>query len=739
MSQAGQTINDRILAAKHSLAGQGLAKAVCKATTEEIIGPKKKHLDYLLHCTNEPNVSIPTLANLLIERTLNPSWVVVYKGLITIHHLMCYGNERFTQYLASSNSNFQLSNFLDKTGVQGNGGGVGGPIRGYDMSPFIRRYAKYLSEKSVSYRTVALDFCKVKRGKDGGTLRTMSGDKLLKTLPVLQAQIDALLEFDCTSQDLNNGVINSSFMLLFRDLIRLFACYNDGVINLLEKYFDMGKKQARDALDLYKKFLIRMDRVAEFLKVAENVGIDKGDIPDLAKAPSSLLEALEGHLASLEGRKPGSGGTTPTQGGHSAFGTAANGANIDEKTAQKLLEEEAAAMEKFRENASASNPFAAAPPAASEETPNILDLFGVPAPATATAAPAWEAAAPSTAAPTVSSEKASDDLLQLAGNPFANMLNAAGSGSLPPASVPPTSSPFMAPASAAGFGSAQSSSSPFVTDNSFSNVFGQPSSASSVSGNIFGDIMQPSGGAGASNGSKEASGAKVLTGDLDSSLANLASNLNFGPSGNKTLIGGPVRGPPMAKPTGFNPFPQQQQQMAEGSHQDVMVNVTAPFQDSHPFASSSVSPPMFPSNSLLSPSSSFAAPTAASPNIPNLTPNFNQSFGNVHDTSSSGVKNSPSFPTFQENSPSFNMSNFSSVNSPFPSNSPLGVDASPAFPSRNTSGNLDTSAGNNSSFADFGLLTGGVNNNGLPSKPNSPMANSAGITISQNQDPFGLL
>lgn len=58
-------------------------------------------------------------------------------------------------------------------------------------------------------------------------------------------------------------------MLLFRDLIRLFACYNDGIINLLEKYFDMNKKQCKDALDLYKKFLVRMDRVAEFLKVAE--------------------------------------------------------------------------------------------------------------------------------------------------------------------------------------------------------------------------------------------------------------------------------------------------------------------------------------------------------------------------------------------------------------------------------------------------------------------------------------
>lgn len=42
---AGQTLNDRLLAAKHSLAGQGLAKSVCKATTEELLGPKKKHLD----------------------------------------------------------------------------------------------------------------------------------------------------------------------------------------------------------------------------------------------------------------------------------------------------------------------------------------------------------------------------------------------------------------------------------------------------------------------------------------------------------------------------------------------------------------------------------------------------------------------------------------------------------------------------------------------------------------------
>jgi hypothetical protein len=40
-----QSIADRINAAKYSIAGRGLAKSVCKATTEEILGPKKKHVD----------------------------------------------------------------------------------------------------------------------------------------------------------------------------------------------------------------------------------------------------------------------------------------------------------------------------------------------------------------------------------------------------------------------------------------------------------------------------------------------------------------------------------------------------------------------------------------------------------------------------------------------------------------------------------------------------------------------
>lgn len=47
----------------------------------------------LIHCTNELNVSVPHLADTLFERTANNSWVVVFKALVTTHHLMMYGNE----------------------------------------------------------------------------------------------------------------------------------------------------------------------------------------------------------------------------------------------------------------------------------------------------------------------------------------------------------------------------------------------------------------------------------------------------------------------------------------------------------------------------------------------------------------------------------------------------------------------------------------------------------------------
>ncbi|XP_071381388.1 phosphatidylinositol-binding clathrin assembly protein, partial [Centroberyx affinis] len=505
---SGQSITDRIAAAQHSMTGSAISKAVCKATTHEVSGPKKKHLDYLIHCTNEMNVSVPQLADTLFERTANSSWVVVFKALITTHHLMMYGNERFIQYLASRNTLFNLNNFLDK-----------GALQGYDMSTFIRRYSRYLNEKAMSYRLVAVDFTKMKRGIDG-VMRTMNIEKLIKTLPIIQNQLDALLDFQANPNELTNGVINSAFMLLFKDSIRLFAAYNEGVINLLEKYFDMKKNQCKDALDIYKKFLYRMTKLSEFLKVAEQVGIDQGDIPDLSQAPSSLLEALEQHLASLEGKKTkelnaDTRASTLSSAVSSLSSTGMSFSRMDEKERQQALEEEQARLQALKDQRlkeiGMQTPPSASPSSQSIGSANNNHITHTPELFTST---------PSTN----SMPNLNSDLFDLQ-----------------PAFIPAVqSTPSISTANSAwgGMESQPLQQTAAAMSVDFDAVFGNKAAAgnnglqpAAPGFDALGDLLKPTVPTHSAPPPPPMAihpGGKLLANDLDSSLANLVGNLQFG-------------------------------------------------------------------------------------------------------------------------------------------------------------------------------------------------------------------
>lgn len=334
---------------------------------------------------------------------------------------------------------------------------------------------------------MAFDFARVKKGADGA-MRTMAPEKLLKGMPILQGQLDALLEFDVSPGELSNGVINAGFLLLFKDLIKLFACYNDGIINLLEKYFEMKKGHCKEALDIYKKFLTRMTRVSEFLKVAEQVGIDKGDIPDLSQAPSSLLEALEQHLNTLEGKKNATGGS---------------------RTAGAPLQGNTGSPEHAGSSPTSS-------PAKMADTAAVVDLFSSP---------------PCVAAPTNAS-KLSNDLLDLqpdytsavqstaAVNPPASAWGGFGNAFMTTtaATVPPVSNNILQPDFEAAFGMTTTSNAldssgdllmPTVASQNQATLAGMPTTSGT---------QQPT---------------KGLGSDLDSSLANLVGNLGISPTPGK--------------------------------------------------------------------------------------------------------------------------------------------------------------------------------------------------------------
>nr|XP_040016137.1 clathrin coat assembly protein AP180 isoform X4 [Gasterosteus aculeatus aculeatus] len=535
---SGQTLTDRIAAAQYQLTGSDMARAVCKATTHEVMAPKKKHLEYLVSATNTTNVNIPQMADTLFERATNASWVVVFKALVTSHHMCIYGNERFIQYLASRTSLFNLSNFIDKTGSHG-----------YDMSTFIRRYGRYLNEKAFAYRQMAFDFTRVKKGAEG-VMRTMTTEKLLKGMPVLQTQIDTLLEFDVHPKELNNGIINASFLLLFKDLVKLFASYNDGVINLLEKYFKMKKSDCKEALEIYKRFLTRVTKIGEFVKLAETVGVEKNDIPDINYAPSSILESLETHMNGLEDVKGGKKGEgSPTKGSPtnnvSPTSTPAKSSNAV-PALQPPPGENAAAAAAAAEPAEDSlldlDPLSSSGPSGQSAAPTSWgDLLGSemgdslvteptlaaePAPSSAAATPTPAAAepgaslAPPTSAAAASSPAAAN--MDLLGDAFA---------------TPAPATEASAAAAEAGGAAAAAASAPAANAGAES-TGGDASAAAAAPGaelmSVFdglGDVMKPT--------------LTPQAGDVDASMANMASNLSMG-SPAAPQVAPPCWGAPMA-------------------------------------------------------------------------------------------------------------------------------------------------------------------------------------------------
>ncbi|XP_077949878.1 clathrin coat assembly protein AP180 isoform X6 [Gasterosteus aculeatus] len=603
---SGQTLTDRIAAAQYQLTGSDMARAVCKATTHEVMAPKKKHLEYLVSATNTTNVNIPQMADTLFERATNASWVVVFKALVTSHHMCIYGNERFIQYLASRTSLFNLSNFIDKTGSHG-----------YDMSTFIRRYGRYLNEKAFAYRQMAFDFTRVKKGAEG-VMRTMTTEKLLKGMPVLQTQIDTLLEFDVHPKELNNGIINASFLLLFKDLVKLFASYNDGVINLLEKYFKMKKSDCKEALEIYKRFLTRVTKIGEFVKLAETVGVEKNDIPDINYAPSSILESLETHMNGLEDVKGGKKGS-PTKGSPtnnvSPTSTPAKSSNAVPALQPPPGENAAAAAaaEPAEDSLLDLDPLSSSGPSGQSAAPtswgDLLgsDAFATPAPATeasAAAAEAGGAAAAAASAPAANagadpfapadgSTNAAPSGLDLFGMMENNSLDACFSSVVPQPS--PSPSPLFTSASSAitttTTATATASISAPTAANPAADLFGDlfdsmpdasiPRADPTAGVDLFtaadmfsspvlssapspGGIMNPFGEStgGDASAAAAAPGAELMSvfdglgdvmkptltpqaGDVDASMANMASNLSMG-SPAAPQVAPPCWGAPMA-------------------------------------------------------------------------------------------------------------------------------------------------------------------------------------------------
>ncbi|KAF9210445.1 hypothetical protein BGZ59_009436 [Podila verticillata] len=263
-----------------------MEKAVIGATKPKCMYPKQKYLDSLLFGATSSMNNIMLIMNALQPRMSSNTWTTSFKSLLVVHLLT-----------RSDAGNDVLSYCASQRGIL-SAAYKGGANSGHSSA--IRSYAAYLIEKVHVYGELQRDLVRTGvQGRDGYLRNLPLSKGLLHHVAALQKQIGALVSCKFYMDELSNEVTVGAFALLVQDLLRLFQAMNEGVINILQHYFEMTKDQARLGLQIYKTFAEQTTKVMDYFSVAKRMEtVIHITIPQLKHAPLSLVRTLEEYLNS---------------------------------------------------------------------------------------------------------------------------------------------------------------------------------------------------------------------------------------------------------------------------------------------------------------------------------------------------------------------------------------------------------------------------------------------------------
>ncbi|KAL3228565.1 Uncharacterized protein RNJ44_02510 [Nakaseomyces bracarensis] len=255
-------------------------KLVKGATKIKMAPPKAKYIDpILLGSTSE--YDFEEIANALDMRLQDTAWTVVYKSLIVVHLLLREGE-----------GNVAMKHYARRSDVFNVGRNL--PNVGNEEIRIVEKYAHYLKCKSKEYQRIGLDYVRDTKAKIKINENNLSKvNTALDHVESIEVQISALVKNRYSSYDLENDLYLYAFRLLVQDLLALYNALNEGIISLLEIFFELSHNNAERTLKLYKRFVDLTETVVKYLKSGKQVGLK---IPVIKHITTKLVSSLEEHL-----------------------------------------------------------------------------------------------------------------------------------------------------------------------------------------------------------------------------------------------------------------------------------------------------------------------------------------------------------------------------------------------------------------------------------------------------------
>lgn len=264
--------------------------AVMKATNHNRVPPKEKHYQTIKFACSHGNhqemlYTVNQLAEVLHREY---EWVRVLKSLIIFHRLMRELDASFTDELINymdktrQRGMLSLDNFRDATTVDA-----------FDFSAFVRVYSKYLDERTEAARPPLKYYPEHEVVNKSSSLRTMDTPDLLENLPKVLRLLTALLGVSPGGMATYDGAVATAMLMAIKESFKIYKTIQEGILNLLERFFEMNQVDATRGLQVYKDFNQLFERLSQYYKGCKQLMPTGVSFPELTPLPADLLQQMQ--------------------------------------------------------------------------------------------------------------------------------------------------------------------------------------------------------------------------------------------------------------------------------------------------------------------------------------------------------------------------------------------------------------------------------------------------------------